>query len=54
MGTLFDKHKILHGLPIAGQMVRYQTPSKWAFFNEVLENEKLLNLDDYYTIKKRS
>ena len=52
MGELFEKHKILHGLPLPGQMVKYAEPSKFAFFKDVIENEKLLKLGNYYTVKK--
>lgn len=53
MGSIFDKHKVLHGLPLPGQTITYSRPSKWAWFTNVLENEKkLLELGKTYTVEK--
>lgn len=53
MGTLFDKHKVLHGLPLPGQKIKYTNPSKFCWFTNVLEDEKnLLELGKEYTVKK--
>ena len=52
MGALFDKHKIIHGLPLPGQSITYSNPTKFAFFTSVIDNEKLLTLGETYTVKK--
>jgi hypothetical protein len=53
MGTLFDKHKVLHGLPLPGQKIKYTKPSKFSWFTNVLEDEKnLLELGKEYTVRK--
>lgn len=49
---MFEKYKILHGLPSPGQKVKYSKETKFAFFQKVVENAKLLKLGDYYTVKK--
>ena len=49
---MFNKYKILHGLPKEGQIIKYTTPTKHHWFTNVIEDEKnLLTLGQEYTVK---
>lgn len=52
MGTIFDRYKILHGLPIPGQTITYVKPTKASWFKSVVEDEKNLELGEQYTVEK--
>jgi len=48
---MFNKYKILHALPLVGQTIIYDKPSSWAWFTNVIEDEKaLLKLGKTYTV----
>lgn len=52
MGSFFEKHKVLHALPKDGSKVTYSKPSKFAFFQSVIDNEKKLELGKTYTVRE--
>ena len=50
--SLFKQREILHGLPNPGDKVTYTKPTKFAFFNNIIDDEKLLVIDKEYTVVK--
>jgi hypothetical protein len=53
MGILFDDRQFLHALPVRGQKIKYEKPTKFAFHSNVIEDEKnLLELGKEYTVRR--
>lgn len=50
--SIFNNRKILHGFPKDGQKIKFAKPSKFAWFTNTIEDEKLLEIDKEYTVKK--
>jgi hypothetical protein len=51
MGAMFDKYKILHGLPLEGQKITFIKPTL-SWFKNVNEDTKKLVVGQEYTVRK--
>jgi hypothetical protein len=53
MGKLFDKHKILNGLPKIGQKIKFREAAKFAFLPQTAQAEfNLLEKGQEYTVRE--
>jgi hypothetical protein len=51
MGSIFDKYKVLHGLPKVGQKIKFIKPTRSWFINVEKDAEKLIPGQEY-TVRK--
>lgn len=52
MGTLFDKYKVLHRLPVKGQKVKCKSKATHHWFKDLIEREQtLLEIGKEYTVR---
>jgi hypothetical protein len=52
MGMLFDKYKVLHGLPKVGQKIKFREAAKFAFLPQTAQSEfNLLEKGREYTVR---
>lgn len=49
--SIFDKYKILHGLPEIGQKITFVKPTR-SWFTNVEEDQKKLTIGQEYTVRK--
>lgn len=47
-----DVMKMIHGLPVDGQKIKFTKPSEWGFFTSTIKDQDLLELNKEYTVKK--
>lgn len=52
MGQIFDSRKEAMGFPKDGQKIKFTKPSKWGWFQSIVDNEKLLTVGQEYTVRK--
>jgi hypothetical protein len=52
MGSIFDKHKILHAYPKDGQKIKTITNKTNSWFLQVVEDTKKLEIGKEYTVLK--
>jgi hypothetical protein len=52
MGMLFDRYKVLHGLPKPGQKIKFREAAKYAFIPQTAQSEhNLLEQGQEYTVR---